>query len=192
MLDDIVARDRAAARFISAIWKHAYRADRRHPPLDRVLASAEVNAKAILNAHVGNRFRFLNAPQRARCRFWQDLSANGGSRPSRQLADEAHAALAYLHYNNGDNPKANPRSVATDRLVWEMFVEGSTDRAIGRQLDMTHTSVRDRRSARAARIGQQLHEDCPDLWSPTGKPLATKVSDKLISRDEETALLLAA
>jgi hypothetical protein len=91
------------------------------------------------------------------------------------LADTAEAVLTYLD-EAGDLASAKPRSKEIDKkIVRELAADyfhsqQINDSAVGRRVGLSHTSVRDRRLSRSARIMAALHKIAPDLWDPKGRP----------------------
>jgi len=55
--------------------------------------------------------------------------------------------------------------------------------AAGRAIGLSHTSIRDRKLARALRVLQALHRDYPDIWNEKLRPIA----DQLIMPEERLA-----
>ena len=110
------AERRDAARFMRDIWRYEHKARRRRPHASETVISAYATAREILDAWVGNPFKFLGAPRVARGCL-SDLTG-GGSKVPAQLADAAEAILRYLD-QAGDLATAKPESVAVDRRVIE-------------------------------------------------------------------------
>jgi hypothetical protein len=168
------AERRDAARFIADVWQHQRRRLRRRPQPHETVIAAYAAGREILDAFVGDKLRFLGAPRDACCALG-DFAAATRSRPS-ALADQAEAALRYLE-EAGDATNAKAASIAVDRRIIETMAatyhrdREINDSDVGRMIGLSHTSVRDRRLARAARIMAQLHRDCPDLWSDKSGPV---------------------
>jgi hypothetical protein len=190
MTDDIEARDRAAARFISAAWMCEYKAAGRiQPSLDHAIVAAYRQAQEFVNSYVGDAMSFLGKPRAARGSLWRNV--DHATRPSAKLADEAEATLAFIDAY-GDNPKSKPESAAIDRQVFAMVIKGMSDSAIGRKVGRSHTLVAERRRDRALRnIGQRMRKVAPDIWSDTLKPHAVKVGAKMVATPPQELQLAA-
>jgi hypothetical protein len=48
--------------------------------------------------------------------------------------------------------------------------------AAGRKIGLSHTSIRDRKLARALRVMQALHRDCPEIWNGKLRPMADQLT----------------
>jgi hypothetical protein len=191
MLDD----SRAAARFISDVWRHEKARLHRRPRADECVIAAIALATQTVDAFVGDHIAYLGGPRGARNAF--ATLTSGRARPSAQLADQAEAALRYMT-EAGDLPGGKPQSVAVDRKVIEALAKhfkqtgeakhfkqtgDINDSVVGRQIGLSHTQVRDRRLARSMRILKRLHDDCPDIWGPKLRPIV----DQLLPPDERLA-----
>jgi hypothetical protein len=185
MMDD---QTRDAARFIADAYAHERKRLRRYPTPDECCVAAFAMAISILDSHVGDRFSYYGlrrGPRSNNGNVFVTL-ASGRAPPSARLADQAEAALQFMT-EAGDRVGAKPDSVAIDRKVMEALGKNFKDTcenfkrsgqindcAAARQIDLSHTQVRDRRLARSLRILNRLHSDCPDLWSPKLRPIAEK------------------
>jgi hypothetical protein len=110
-----------------------------------------------------------------------------GAKPSAPLADQAEAVIKYLE-KAGDLAKAKPASIEVDRRIIETMAatyhrdREINDSDIGRKFKLSHTSVRDRRIARSARIMAQLHKDCPSLWNAKARPVNDGIDKRTIAQ----------
>jgi hypothetical protein len=186
------AERRDAARFAADVWRHEYKRRRRRPQPHEVVVSAYAAAREILDTYVGDRVLFLGGPRALRGAL--AVITSGGAKVSAPLADRAEAAIKYLE-QAGDNPTAKPASIVVDRRMVELMAQTYhrdrevNDCDVGRKLGLSHTSVRDRRLARSARILAQLHADCRDIWNAKLRPVVEK---PIRNNDDSSALLLAA
>jgi hypothetical protein len=177
---------RAAARFISDVWRHEKARLYRRPRADECVIAAYALASQIIDNFIGDRITFLGGPRGARNAF--ATLAGGRARPSAQLTDQAETALRYLT-EVGDLATAKPASVEMDRKVMCAHAEHFrryqeiNDSEVGRRVRLSHSQARDRRLARSLRILRRLHQDFPDLWSDKLRP----VIDPMIQPDEKLA-----
>jgi hypothetical protein len=179
MINFTDAQRRDVALFLLDVWKAERQNLRRKPTADELIVAAHSAAIAVVGAEVGNPWRYLGAPGRPRSAL-ADI-ASGVTRVSAQLGDRASLVLDYLRAA-GDRPNAKPASIDADRRVMEElarhhFAGGVSDSAIGRKIGLSHTQVRDRKLARAARIMARLHSDCPWIWTAKGRPISDQFAD---------------
>jgi hypothetical protein len=176
----------SAARFVADVWHNERKCRRRRPAPHEVVIASYAAATEILDAFVGsNQFRYLGAPREARTCLYA-LTGGGTKVPSR-LADQAEVTLKYLD-QAGDLLTARAESKDADRRIMQAMastyfrrragrtIRDVNDSEIGRSVGLSHTSVRDRRLARSARIMAALHRDFPDLWRKNGRPVAEQAS----------------
>lgn len=174
MIDLTDTERREVALFIAAIWRAERERRRRQPTAEHVVAVAYATAMALVDAEVGNHFLYLGAPRPVRAALLV-VSANAAT-VSRRLSDVAANVVAYLD-QTGDSPTAKPESIAIDRRIVALAARDYhrngtiNDSEIGRKIGLSHTSVRDRRLARSARIMARLHGDMPSLWAARGRPV---------------------
>lgn len=166
---------RAVARYLIDIWLREWRSRRRRPLAHETLISAYSDARHLVDRFVGNKFNFLGGPRSARCNLGQMVGRSSDAVPA-ALADTAELVIRYLD-EAGDLASAKPASRERDRQIIRTMAAGYfhsrdfNDSKVGWGLGLSHTSVRDRRLARSARIMAALHRDCPDLWDAKGYPV---------------------
>lgn len=172
------AERRDVALFVRDVWRHERKRRRCRPAPHETLIAAYAAADAIVAAEVGNTFRYLGAPHGPRSCLSTLTSAV--TKMSARLGDQAALVLEYLDAA-GDRPGAKPESVEIDRRIIRTMARDYhrtyhfNDSAVGKQLGLSHTSIRDRRVARAARVMSRLHADAPSLWSGKGRPVDEKL-----------------
>ncbi len=139
---------RAVALFIRDVWQHWLRAHRRRPTGEELIVASYASAMSLVNAEVGNSFKYLGAPAHIRSAL-QEVSS-GAVRFSRKLTDTATNALVYLDLA-GDSPTVrSAESAAKDRRILAIAAaayhrSGSISHSeIGRKIGLSHTSTRDR------------------------------------------------
>jgi hypothetical protein len=145
-------------------------------PHETVIASYS-EGRHTVDRFVGNRFTYLGGPRGVHSSLGNLTGSSGASVPA-ALADTAELVLRYLN-EAGDLASAKPQSIEVDRRIIELmaasyFHSGGrefNDSAVAREVGLSHTSVRDRRLARSARIMAALHRDAPDLWDAKGFPV---------------------
>jgi hypothetical protein len=179
MMNFTDAQRRDVALFLADVWKAERLKLRRKPTADDLIVAAHAASIAIIGAEVGNPWRYLGAPGRPRSAL-ADM-ASGVTRISARLGDRASLVLDYLRAA-GDRHNAKPASIDADRRVMEElarhhFAGGVSDTAIGHKIGLSHTQVRDRKLARAARIMARLHADCPWIWTAKGHPTSDQFVD---------------
>ena len=173
---------RAVALFIRDVWQHWLRAHRRRPTGEELIVASYASAMSLVNAEVGNSFKYLGAPTHIRSAL-QEVSS-GAVRFSRKLTDTAANALLYLDLA-GDLPTVrSAESAAKDRRILAIAAaayhrSGAISHSeIGRKIGLNYTSTRDRLVARAARTMARLHADAPSIWNSKGHPRRHDGSDR--------------
>lgn len=169
---------RAVALFVRSIWVSLFERNQRRPtPAETVVASYAA-ASSLIDAEVGNVFRYLGCPSPNVRGALRDISS-GAVRYSRQLTDSAGLVLAYFD-QAGDSQKARTEeSIRVDRQVLACaardfrITDAVSDSAIGREIGLSQVQVRDRRLCRSARIMNRLHVDAPMIWGEKGLPVAS-------------------
>lgn len=193
---------RAVALFMRDVWHAEFKRRRSRPTHDELVIAAYATSMALVNAEVGDAFKYLGAPRHVRSAL-QEFSG-GAARFSRRLSDTALQVVEYLD-RSGDNATARTaQSIELDRRVIALAARDYhrtgtvSDSDLGRALGVSHTSIRDRRLARSARIMARLHADVPDIWSANGRPVSEpNDSGKVLSSvaadaSPESALAIAA
>jgi hypothetical protein len=166
---------RAVARFVIGVWRNEWKRRRRRPVPHETIIAAYCEARHTVDRFVGNRFNFLGGPRSARCNLGQMVGGSSGETVPAAEADVAELVIRYFN-EGGDLASAKPQSTIVDRRIMELMAAAwhrdheVNDSDVGRTIGLSHTSVRDRRLARSARIMAALHENCPDLWGSNGHP----------------------